>query len=107
MVIGIGLGMLAALRRDRPVDRFLRVVSLAGVSMPLFWLALVALYVCLLLARSGPRLRSAAPGRHPARHVTGLYTVDALLRGRLATFDDALPAPDAARRWCSPPTPSG
>ena len=38
MVIGVGLGTLAAFRRDRPVDWILRVVSLLGVSIPVFWL---------------------------------------------------------------------
>ena len=33
------------MRRNRPTDHVLRVVSLAGISMPTFWIALVALYV--------------------------------------------------------------
>src|SRR3954447_22424348 len=43
-VCGIGFGVLAAMRRNRPADHALRVVSLAGISMPTFWIALVALY---------------------------------------------------------------
>src|SRR5438105_11578858 len=40
-VLGVGLGVLAALRRNQLTDQVLRVVSLAGMSMPSFWLALV------------------------------------------------------------------
>ena len=38
-------GVIAAMRRNRPTDHALRVVSLGGISMPTFWIALVALYV--------------------------------------------------------------
>jgi len=43
------LGVPAGVRRNRPVDYVLRVVSLAGLSMPSFWLAML---VILLLVRS-------------------------------------------------------
>ena len=45
LVIGIGLGIVAALFRDRWPDHLIRVLSLAGVSMPVFWIALVAFYL--------------------------------------------------------------
>src|SRR5436190_23481774 len=41
-VVGVAFGILAALRRNRPTDHALRVASLAGISMPTFWIALVA-----------------------------------------------------------------
>ena len=51
-------------------DQVLRVVSLAGMSTPSFWLALVALYVFFFQLRSGPGQRSSgcrgAPAPHPA-----------------------------------------
>jgi len=37
--------VIAAIRQNRASDHALRVVSLAGISMPTFWLALLALYV--------------------------------------------------------------
>jgi peptide/nickel transport system permease protein len=90
MVFGISLGLLAAMRRDRLVDQVLRVVSLAGVSMPTFWLALVAFYVFFfklsLVAGSG-RLDA---GALPPPHVTGMFTIDALLAGDFQTFGQAL-----------------
>jgi peptide/nickel transport system permease protein len=90
MVLGISLGLLAAMRRDRLVDQVLRVVSLAGVSMPTFWLALVAFYVFFfklsLVAGSG-RLDA---GALPPPHVTGMFTIDALLAGDFQTFGEAM-----------------
>src|SRR4051794_6730141 len=44
-IVGVAFGVLAALRRNRPTDHALRVTWLAGISMPTFWIALVALYL--------------------------------------------------------------
>src|SRR5919204_936221 len=40
-LIGIPLGTLSAVRKDRLSDHVTRVVALTGYSMPLFWLALL------------------------------------------------------------------
>ncbi|MEO9174362.1 MAG: ABC transporter permease, partial [Gaiellales bacterium] len=36
IVVGVGFGLLAALRRNKLTDQILRVVSLGGISMPTF-----------------------------------------------------------------------
>lgn len=41
MVIGLALGITAALYRDRWPDQVMRFVSMAGIAMPSFWLALL------------------------------------------------------------------
>src|SRR5207245_7028182 len=90
LIIGLPLGTFAAVYRDGPIDHIARLVSLVGVSIPIFWLAAVSLvifYATLQIAvgpgRLGPGLSSPPP-------VTGLYTVDALLAGDTATFRSAL-----------------
>src|SRR5207247_1073668 len=45
VLVGIPFGVLSAVRRNRWLDHVVRVVSLLGVSSPVFWLALVSLYV--------------------------------------------------------------
>lgn len=45
VVIGLTLGVLAAVRRDGPIDRGLMVLSFAGVSSPQFVLGILLLYV--------------------------------------------------------------
>jgi len=90
LLFGISLGMLAAMRRDRLVDQVLRVVSLAGVSMPTFWLALVAFYVFFFKLRLVAGSGRLDAGALPPPHVTGLFTVDALLAGDLTLFGQAL-----------------
>jgi peptide/nickel transport system permease protein len=49
VLLGVPTGVVSAVRQDRPLDYVLRVVSLAGLSMPSFWLGMV---VILLLVRS-------------------------------------------------------
>jgi peptide/nickel transport system permease protein len=89
-VVGIGFGVLAALRRNRPTDHALRVVSLAGISMPTFWIALVALYVGFFRLGWFPGAERLDPGTSPPPSVTGLYTIDALLAGNWGLFVQAL-----------------
>jgi len=89
-VLGITLGVVAAVRRNRLTDQVLRVISLGGISMPTFWLALVALYVFFFKLGWVPGSGRLDPGVLPAPHVTGLYTVDALLAGQLDVLGTAL-----------------
>jgi peptide/nickel transport system permease protein len=41
VVLGVPLGVISAVRQDTPLDYALRVFSLAGLSMPSFWLGMV------------------------------------------------------------------
>jgi len=49
VLMGVPSGVMSAVRRGRPSDYVLRVLSLAGLSMPSFWLAMI---VILVLVRS-------------------------------------------------------
>jgi peptide/nickel transport system permease protein len=87
---GITFGVIAAMRRNRPTDHVLRVVSLGGISMPTFWIALVALYLGFFKLGWFPGADRLDPGVLPPPHKTGLYTIDALLAGQWALFGQAL-----------------
>jgi peptide/nickel transport system permease protein len=89
-IVGIGFGTVAALRRNRPTDHLLRVASLAGISMPTFWIALVALYVGFFKLGWFPGAERLDPGVSPPPSVTGLYTIDALIAGKFSLFVQAL-----------------
>jgi peptide/nickel transport system permease protein len=49
VLLGVPFGVISAVRRGRPIDYALRVFSLAGLSMPSFWLGMI---VILILVRS-------------------------------------------------------
>ena len=89
VVIAIPLGILAAVNRGTLFDLSIRVLTLIGVAMPIFWLALAALDVFYLQLGIVP-----APGRldaadTPPAAITGMYIVDSLLTGNWFTFYDA------------------
>jgi peptide/nickel transport system permease protein len=89
-IVGVAFGVVSALRRNRPTDHALRVVSLAGISMPTFWIALVALYVGFYRLGWFPGADRLDPGVDPPPHVTGLYTIDSLLAGNFGLFAQSL-----------------
>jgi ABC-type dipeptide/oligopeptide/nickel transport system permease component len=86
---GVGLGTLAAVRRNGWIDAASMGTALAGVSVPVFWLALLAMKALGEEAGwfpVGGRLTATAV----LRPVTGIYTLDALLRGDFDLFRDAV-----------------
>lgn len=89
VVLGLPLGILSATRKDSKLDHLVRLISLSGISMPVFWLGLLLqllLYRYLGLLPIGGRLsvNTAAPPR-----ITGLYTIDSLLALDFQTFWEA------------------
>jgi peptide/nickel transport system permease protein len=64
VLLGVPFGVISAVRRGRPLDYALRVVSLAGLSMPAFWLAMI---IILTLVRSFgwiPSMTYVPPGEN-------------------------------------------
>jgi peptide/nickel transport system permease protein len=90
VIVGVGLGVLAAVRRNRPTDHLLRLVSLGGISVPTFWLALICLYVFFFKLNWVPGGGRLDPGVLEPPHVTGFYTFDALVAGQWSTLSDAM-----------------
>ena len=96
--LGIPLGILAALRKDRAVDVAVRVVSITGISFPVFWLGIILqlvffYYLGQLGLPSLPsrgRVGDLVALQYPLRSVTGFYAVDSLLAGNVAFFTSAL-----------------
>jgi peptide/nickel transport system permease protein len=89
-IFGVGLGVIAAMRRDRAVDHGLRVVTLMGISVPTFWLGLLGLYLFFFKWGVLPGGGRLDPTTTVPTDITGFNTIDALLDGSLATFWDAV-----------------
>jgi peptide/nickel transport system permease protein len=96
LVLGIGLGTRAALRHNQMTDHVLRVFSIVATSTPTF---VAGLLLLLFLAsrlgwfptgeRLSPEYRRLVAS--PAwTGVTGLYTIDALINGRLDVWRNAV-----------------
>lgn len=89
ILIGLPLGMLAALYRGTPIDYAAMSVALTGYSMPVFWWALL-----LIFFFSGVLGWTPVAGRisflYFVEPVTGLMLVDTLIAGNTPAFISAL-----------------
>ena len=88
VLFGIPLGILAATRHNTLADLAAMIVALIGVSMPVFWLALMLIYFLAFKAGLFPTTGRLSSGVDLPT-ITGIYTVDALVSGRWAALRDA------------------
>ncbi len=91
-LLGIILGVLSARFQGGPFDVLVRILSLVGVSLPAFWLALllqIIFYRQLGWFPINGRLDTALRFTHPIQHITGLYLFDSLVTGNWVAFKDA------------------
>ncbi|MEZ4710235.1 MAG: ABC transporter permease [Caldilineaceae bacterium] len=90
LLVGIPLGMWAAINRNQWNDGFARVLALLGGSLPVFYvgLLLLGLFYRQLQWLPGPgRLDSTL---NPPAAITGLFTLDALFSGNWPVFQNSL-----------------
>lgn len=90
VVLGITLGTFAGARRDKLPDHLIRILSVSGASMPVFWFAIVLLIVFWVYLGWFPTGRSDADIFAAIAHPTGLYTLDAILAGSPRALWDAI-----------------
>jgi ABC-type dipeptide/oligopeptide/nickel transport system permease component len=85
--IGIPLGVVAALHRNSWFDHVVRLITVAGLAMAAFWLAiLLQLLFSMRLGLTPVQGRIDGWGPDP---ITGFFTIDAALRGDWQTLADA------------------
>ena len=89
LVVGIPLGILAAVRRDSWIDHVARMISLMGVSAPTFWLAFIMLAVFYGQLNWAPGPGRLDPISFPPEGGTGFYLYDYAVRGDWDGFQDA------------------
>jgi peptide/nickel transport system permease protein len=87
---GLLLGVAAALMHGTPGDGLARLIAIAGLSFPAFWLAMVFQLVIGVQLGWLPLGGRLDPTLSPPPAVTGFLTVDSLLSLRLDLFADAL-----------------
>ncbi len=87
VAIAIPLGVLAAVKQGTWIDHLCRIVTTAGVSLPVFFTGLLLAYVFYYLLQIAP----APTGRldaflSPPRDITGFYVIDSLLTANTETL---------------------
>ena len=91
VVLGIPMGVIAAVNQGRWPDHLIRLTGLVGYSMPVFWLGLVGLlifYDALDWVGGPGRLDVAYEDIVPP--VTGMLLIDSLIAGDVGVFWNAV-----------------
>jgi peptide/nickel transport system permease protein len=86
---GLLFGVISVVRRDTLTEQIIRGVSIFGVSVPSFWMAMILLFVFYLILGIAP-----GPGRISTRlsapfHRTGFFLLDSLIQGDMRLFIDS------------------
>ncbi len=84
VLIGLPLGVVSALYRNTWLDHSVRLVTIAGLAMAAFWLAILLQLLFSMQWNLTP-VQGRIDGWGPDP-ITGFYTVDALIRGDIDTF---------------------
>lgn len=86
--LGIYLGVVSAVHRDKPIDHITRTGAIIGWSLPSFWLGIILIAVFFsglgwfLPERASSWAQNYIDLSHNWTAYTGLYTVDGLLNGK-------------------------
>jgi peptide/nickel transport system permease protein len=93
VVIGIPLGVISALKRDKPPDHATRLTSVIGVSIFTPWLGMMLqlmFFRWLRVLPVGERIDTQVWVMHSFPVITGFYTIDSLLAGDWIAFQSVM-----------------
>ncbi len=91
VILGIPAGVLAAVRKNSAVDNLTMSGSLLGVSLPVYWLGLLLVYLFAVnLHWLPPSGRLSIDAGFNFKPITGFYVLDALLQGNFRVLKDVL-----------------
>ena len=89
ILVGVPVGVISAVKQYSLLDKFTSVLALIGISMPIFWLAMILIVIFFVNLGWLP-----FPGRlstgYAVTSITGLVLVDSLLTLNFAAFWDGL-----------------
>jgi peptide/nickel transport system permease protein len=91
VVIGVPAGIAAAVRKNSWIDNVAMSGSLVGVSMPVYWLGLLLIYLfAVYLGWLPPSGRIGVDQGFSFRPITGFFVLDSLLRLDFVALKDVL-----------------
>jgi peptide/nickel transport system permease protein len=83
-ILGILVGVIAAVWQGSIADRVIRFVTVSGLALPHFWVGLMLLWIFFVVMGVAPGPVGRLPiGLSPPETITGFYVVDAVLEGNL------------------------
>ncbi|BDH63030.1 peptide ABC transporter permease [Lysinibacillus sp. PLM2] len=90
ILIGIPLGVLAAIKKNTFWDHLSRVFSIGGVSIPVFFSGLIAILFFYGILGWLPSNGRISVDLNPPTHITGFYIIDSLLTFDMAALKSSL-----------------
>jgi len=98
VVVSLPLGVLSAIRQNSFLDNVTRIFALSGVSIPIFWLALLLQYFLYFNLKMAGLPHLPLGGRvalpvvlcHPLSNLSGLYLFDSLVTMNWHVFASVL-----------------
>lgn len=90
IIIGIPLGVLAALKKNSFWDNLSRIFSISGVSIPVFFSGLIVILIFYGQLGWLPSNGRIALTVNPPTYITGFYLIDSLLTGDRIAFKSSL-----------------
>jgi peptide/nickel transport system permease protein len=89
LLLGIPAGVLAAVHKNRWLDNLVMTGSLLGVSLPVYWLGLLLIYLFAVnLHWLPPSGRISVEAGFNFQPITGFYLLDALLQLNISALVD-------------------
>lgn len=93
LMAGIPLGILAAIKKYSWIDDVVRVITVIGASIPVFWLALIVQLtfgMWLGLLPSAKRVDEWVVITTGFKPITGFYIIDSILQGNLLVLVNSI-----------------
>jgi peptide/nickel transport system permease protein len=91
--LGLPLGIISALRYGGVIDKLVRVISVSGSAIPVFWIALVfqlVFSIKLGILPGGYRVDPSLAIAYGFKPITGFYVIDTLITGHIDLFLDVV-----------------
>ncbi len=93
LIVGIPVGVSSAASQGGNFDRASRLITIAGISMPAFWLGLLlqlVFFLSLGWLPLGGRVARDVASAHPIEFITGFHLIDAAITGNWVALRSAL-----------------
>lgn len=89
VIVGIPLGIIAAVRKYKAIDYLTRMLAITGIALPTFWLGMVLQMIFnknLNLLPVGGYMSTTVTFQYPITRITGSYLIDSLVTGNWTAF---------------------
>ncbi len=93
VLVGIPIGVISARKENTLIDHLSRLFSVANVSMPSFWLAMIfqiVFFRWLGVFPIGGRMDTVTALFHPIENVTGFSIIDSVISGNWTALKNVL-----------------